>query len=840
MFWLLKMAWRDSRKNLDRLALFTGSIVLGIAALVAINSFGDNLKGDIDNQAKSLLGADLMISSSKKPIEELIHITDSLNALGNSAREISFASMVLFPENDGTRLVNVKALEGDFPFYGTMSTVPEAAAKSFRSKQAALVDKAVMIDFGAEVGDSIKVGKQKFVIEGQLNSVPGQSDAQMGVVPSVYIPLAYLESSGLVQKGSRVLYKYYYVFDDPEIMPALDENLQPRLRKLSVRYENVEERKEDVSEAFIFMTRFLNLVSFVALLLGCIGVASAVHIYIKDKIQTVAILRCLGVKGNQALAIFLIQILGMGLMGAIVGAFVGTFVQTVLPAVIGDFIPFEVNMTISWPSIFEGIFLGVIIALLFALIPLLGIRQISPLRTLRVVDDQKRNDPLRWVVYGLIALFIYTFSYMQLNGPLEALFFSLFIGFSFLLLTTVAKVIMWLVRKYFPVKWNFLWRQSLANLYRPNNQTLILIISIGLGTALITTLFVIRGLLLSQVQVAQIGDLPNMIVFDVQTPQKDELAELTRQYELPVMQEVSIVNMKVASINGKTREEIEKDSVNRPPRWAFNRENRVTYRSELTESEAIIDGEWIGKVQDENQPIPISLEDDYADAMNVGVGDKIVFDIQGAMVETEVKSLRSITWNRIETNFFVLFPTGILENAPQFHVLVTRTDSTEQAVQYQKAVVKAFPNVSVVDLTLILTTLDDLLGKISFVITFMALFSIFTGLLVLIGSVILSKYQRIRESVLLRTLGAGRRQILVITALEYTFLGTIAAATGIFLALMASWALAYFSFETTFVPPILPIIGILIIIIIVTVLIGLSNSRSILSRPPLEVLRAEV
>jgi putative ABC transport system permease protein len=205
-----------------------------------------------------------------------------------------------------------------------------------------------------------------------------------------------------------------------------------------------------------------------------------------------------------------------------------------------------------------------------------------------------------------------------------------------------------------------------------------------------------------------------------------------------------------------------------------------------------------------------------------------------------VGSFREVDWNRVQTNFRVVFPKGVLEEAPQFHVLITRVPSSQKSALFQQAVVRSFPNVSIIDLDLILRVLDDILDKIGFVIKFMGAFSIITGLIVLIASVLISKYQRIQESVLLRTMGASRNQILFITALEYFFLGSLAAATGILLSLGGSWALAKYSFETSFFPQFGPIIILFLLISTLTVIIGLFNSRGILDRPPLEILRRDV
>jgi putative ABC transport system permease protein len=293
-------------------------------------------------------------------------------------------------------------------------------------------------------------------------------------------------------------------------------------------------------------------------------------------------------------------------------------------------------------------------------------------------------------------------------------------------------------------------------------------------------------------------------------------------------------------VNGYTEEEVEKDTTAPVSERAFEREFRVTYRDSLTDSEKLTEGKLSGPVTSPNQTVYISMEKRYADRIHVDIGDTIVFNVQGALLTTVIGSLRQVDWQRVQTNFRVVFPPGVLEDAPQFHVLISKVPSPEASAVFQQTVVRQFPNVSIIDLGLILRVLDDVLSKIGFVIRFMAGFSIITGLVVLIASVLISKYQRMQESVLLRTLGASRKQILIITALEYFFLGALAAATGIILSLAGSWALATYSFEASFTPQWGPLLVLFIAISLLTVLIGLFNSRSVLNKPPLEILRKEV
>ncbi len=319
----------------------------------------------------------------------------------------------------------------------------------------------------------------------------------------------------------------------------------------------------------------------------------------------------------------------------------------------------------------------------------------------------------------------------------------------------------------------------------------------------------------------------------------NEVLDIAKKQGLPVIQSVPIVNMRLEQINGYTATAVQKDTSIRYSNRLFGREYRVTFRDTLTEFEKIKKGSWQGKVTP-GELVPISMEEGYALRGNIDIGDTLVFNVQGALLPTVVRSFREVDWQGVRTNFLVIFPTGVLEEAPQFHVLLTRVPSSERSANFQQAIVQRFPNISIIDLGLVLKVLDELLEKIGFVIRFMAGFSILTGLIVLISSVLISKYQRLQESVLLRTLGASRRQIFTITALEYFFLGSLAAATGILVALAGSWALARYSFEVDFTPQFLPLLAVFLCVAGLTVLIGLANSRGIVSRSPLEVLRQDV
>lgn len=837
--WLLQMAWRDSRKSKSRLLLFVSSIILGIAALVAIYSFNDNLNTDIDKQAASLIGADLVLSTNKEPSKKM---DEYLRRLGDErSTEKRFVSMILFNRSGGSRLIQVRALEGKFPFYGEIKTTPEGASKQLVESNNALVDKTLMLQFGAQKGDSIRLGEHSFIISGILESSPGQTGLSSSIAPIVYIPMSFLDQTGLLQRGSRVNYSYRFRFDEPKKLKKELKSIEAFAENASLDVDTIESTKDETSNSFKNMTEFMSLVAFIALLLGCIGVASAVHIYVKEKVASVSILRCLGATAFQATLIYLIQIAMVGFAGSILGSLLGVFIQQFLPIVMKDFLPLEITARVSYAAIFQGIATGLIVSVIFSLLPLLGLRRVSPLNTLRASAEHATSstDRLKWLVYFIIVVFLVGFSYIQLGQLKQAAIFTAGVGLCFLVLVGMANLLITLTKRYFPSSWNYLYRQGFSNLFRPQNQTVTLVVCIGLGTALISTLMLVQDMLIDKVTTSSAEGKPNMVLFDIQSSQKEAVAKLTRNNGLPVMQQVPIVTMRIEDIKGVTASKAKKDTTLNVPVRAFNSEIRSTFRDSLTSTEKVVEGKWVGRVDAARGKILVSLEKRYADRLKVRIGDEMTFNVQGALIPVVVGSFREVDWNNIQTNFRVVFPSGVLENAPQFHVLLTRLESAQQAADFQQAVVLEFPNISIIDLNLVLSVLDDLMAKLSFVIRFMAGFSIVTGIIVLISSVLISKYQRMRENVLLRTLGASTKQILTITAMEYFFLGTLAGLTGILISFIVGWGLAEYNFKTTFSPEFFPSLLLLLMVCMITVLIGVLNSRSSLNSPPLVILRKE-
>jgi putative ABC transport system permease protein len=838
--WPLKMAWRDSRKSRNRLILFIASISFGIAALVGIVSFRENLLAEIDEQAKELLGADFSVSD-RQPIPDSIYY--SFKWLSNDeSSEVYFASMAYFPSTDGTRLVQIRALKGNYPYYGKIETLPDSASAHFQTGPYALVDEKVMLQYNVEIGDSVNVGNRAFQILGKLKKIPGQSGIGNTVSPVIYIPGDYLEETGLIQKGSRINYTLYYQFH-PEIDTTnVWREAYNKAEKAGFDVDTVQERKDDTGNAFKDLSNFLELIAYTALLLGCLGVASAIYVYMKSKIQTVAVLRCLGMKAFQAVSIFIYQVAGFGLIGSVLGCLMGVGIHMLLPGIVQSFLPIDLTPTIYWPAIISGLFIGVIVSVLFGLLSMVSLRRVSPLTAIRAGYETVKNkiDPAVALTVGMIVLFIIASLYWLLRDILNALIYAGILLLAIALLYGMGRGLVALVKALVPKNIAYVWRQGFSNLHRPNNQTAVLITTIGLSTAFLAMLYFMQDLLVNRVSLTEEGQRPNTVLFDIQSQQKEELKQLTLDYDLPVLQDVPIVTMRLLEVNGYSKKQAEADTSLNIPGWVYNREYRVTYRDELIDSETLLEGEWTGEIKNPSDTIWISISKGYAENMDLKIGDKLLFNVQGAPITTYVGSFREIDWRRVQTNFLVLFPKGVLEKAPQFHVLITRVNKTDVSARYQQAVVRQFPNVSIIDLELILKTLEDLLAKVAFVIRFMAFFSIGTGIVVLISAIVLSRFQRMRENVLLRTLGATSSKLWKIIFAEYLILGAMGAIAGLFIAAIFTSLLGYFVFEFTFIPNLLQGLTIFLGVTSITLGIGLLNSRSIVKNSPLVILRSEI
>lgn len=834
---LARLAWRDSRTARRRLLLYMSSISLGVAALVAIDSYSANVRQSIQHQSRELLGGDLSLGSNERfpaPIDSLL---DSLSRAGvGVGRTTTFSSMALVPRGGATRLVQVHAVGPGVPFYGSVESAPPGRYGDLQREHAALVDDALLIELGAHVGDTLALGYARFAIIGTLRNVPGDLGVASALGPRVYIAERWVDETRLVVFGSRAQYEALLRLPASADAAAFVRGHRALFERVHVRARTVDDTERTLTRGVDELDRFLGVVALVALLLGGVGVASAIHAYIEEKREPIAVLRCIGASSGQVLAIFVLEAAALGLAGAALGATLGVAAQLALPHVLGSFIPVVVTTRLVPRALVAGLAVGVWIAAVFALLPILRVRRVPPLAAIR---SDVPNEPARRVltdvprVVTALALVasVALVAIGRAGSVRRGLAMSGGVAAAIVLLWIAAAIVARAARRALRQHWPFVVRQGVANLYRPANQTRAVMLALGFGAFLISTLALVQGNLIARLSLGSEATQANLAFFDIQPDQTAAVDSLLRATHHPILQQVPIVPMRIADIARASPSTTPAEH----PSWALRREYRSSYRDTLIASETLVAGRWFPP-RTSGTP-QVSLERDVAQELGVGIGDTITWDVQGVRVPTIVTSLRQVTWARFEPNFFVIFQPGALAGAPQTAVVLTRIADAGTRTSVQRSVVERFPNVSSIDLSLIQRAVRSILDRVALAIRFMALFSVATGAIVLLSAVAATRRQRIREGVLLKTLGATRRQIRRIMLSEYAVLGVLGSVTGMVLSLAGAWALMRFLFDSPFAAAVLPLVIIALAMVLLTTAIGVWGGRDVFAETPIAALR---
>ena len=842
---LLSLAWKESRTARRRLLLYMSAISLGVAALVAIDSFASNTRRSVREQARALLGGDISLTSRQPFTPRVSAALDSMRARGVTYADITtFGSMALVERTGRTRLAQIRAVTPGYPFYGSIITAPADAWSRLQSGRVALVDPSLLVSLSAHVGDSISLGSSRFAIIGTLVSVPGDVSVASAIGPRIYIPARLVAETDLLQFGSR---------SDRETLVKLPSTLstgqfigrvRPVLDSAGVRARTVAQTEFNLTQAIDQLRDFLSIIGLVALLLGGIGVASGVNAFVMRKIDTVAILRCLGATSRQVLVIYISQAVVMGFVGAAVGALLGIVVQLALPRVLAEFLPVDVHVTPDPAAIITGLLVGVWVALVFALRPLVALRNVSPLQTLRRESDVAalrgaRVDPLRILVALLVVLSIAALGIARAERPLEGLGFAAGIGAAVALLYGAAALLSSAARHVVRPAWPFLLRQGVASLYRPGNQTRSVVLALGFGVFLMSTIYQVQRNILRTVDVKLEASRANVVFFDVQGDQGAPLDSLIRAGGWTVVQRTPMVPMRIASINGVPAPRVVGDTSKGRHRagWAMRREFRSTYRDTTAPSEKVTAGRFhTGGTKPPALPA-ISVDAGVAEELKLALGDTIVWNVQSVLVPTRVTSFREVNWTRFEPNFFIVFESRALQDAPHQYVVLADVRGDASVARLQRDVVTRFPNVASLDLTLIQKTVGRVLGKVTSAVRFMAGLSLALAIPVLFSAVSATRRERLREGVLLKVLGATRRQVGRIMLAEYLLLGALGSVAGVVLSFGAAWALTRFVFDQPFTPAVAPALAVALIMVAIAVSIGMLTSRDVFRETPMAALR---
>lgn len=837
---LASLALRQNRLSRHRLFLFLAAISLSIATLVAVQGFAANLQGDLRDKARTMLGADIELTSARPFSPRVRQTLAELAATGTvSANSTSFLSMARNPASGATRLVQVHAPERGFPFYGAPRTQPAGRWAGLHGAKNAIVDPALLVTLGVAIGDSITLGETEFRITGTIERMPGDIEIATSFAPRAFIPAAYLAETKLLGPGSRAEYAAFLRLPDPTRVQAVQRHYRPLWSLDHVSSRSLEEQQEQMQTALRNLASYVGLLGVFALLLGGIGVANAMSAHMTRELDTVAVLRCLGATARQVIGIYVLQTAAMSFAGAVLGILLGAAMQWTLPRLIADLLPVEVAVRLDGATVAMGLLTGIWIAIAFSLQPILQLRRVSPLATLRRHVEPPApvlRDPVRWCVWVLLLASVLAVILHQTPTLRVGLAVAAAIAVTLLALAVSGHSYLRLLRRSPYARLSYTFRQAIANLSRPGNRSVTVVLSLGFGVFLFATLMVTQASIL-QPLVVDAEQRPNLALLEVQP---DQLAGVKAQLEahrIKLLQSDPIVPMRIAAIErvpAPRREHADSGTQD----WSMH-EYRSTWRETLPASDMLTAGTWWKSPRERRaEAIPaVSLATDIAAMLNVGVGDRIDWDVEGQTLPTIVRSLRAVNLLQFEPHFFAIFEPATLRAAPQTWVLLARgADETARAT-FQRDIVAGYPNLSVIDVTQVQRALDELIGRLSFVIRFLASFSVGTGLIVLLGAIATVQSQRLRETTLLKTLGATRRQIRAIAFAEYALLGVVAADLGIALALTAAWALVRYVFKVPLTADAVSLTLISVAMPLLTALVGLSGSREVLRTTPLVALR---
>lgn len=848
-----KLAFKETRGSRGKLLFAVFSVAVGVASLSAVRTAVSGIEQSIAKQARELAGADMMLRSNK-PLDSDEPVTSDLTSRGAAYADTAQFFSMLRAESAGeekkaSTLVQVRAVSEGFPFYSAVKSSPAHAYSEVFSSDSVLIDPKIQSRFESDLNtESLStsrfyLGDLPLSLAGTFVKEPGTPVAATGFAPVVYVNYESLERTNLISQGSRVRYIRYFKLPESVSVDELKDEYFRTASENNIEILSYAESAESLQRFLGILSNFLAIVGLITLLLGGLGIGSSMNVFLKDRLDHAAILRSLGSTPKDIFKIYFALAVILGLAGSLpglLGGFILPAYSDRLVALAGQNIPVSLEFPVSVRSLAEGFIAGMLVTLLAAFLPVFRMRRVPVLRVLKKENTSAdTGDRIVYLITALLTVFaILGLTYTQTDSLPASLAFA---GIS-----VAVAVILWLfsglvtaaVKFLAPKVSDYGLKQALANFYRPGNQTASIILSVGTGVFLLTSLYIVRSSILEEVSVESREDLPNIFVIDIQPEQKEQFEELIQSesaidsYTLAPM-----IASRIDSINGRPvdRSGIERDARRR----SFDdrmrtREYFVTYRSHTVASEEVTEGEFWTGIPEKQQ---VSVDEDWADRMDVSLGDTITLDIQGILLNAEVTSMRSIRWQAMQPNSFLVFSPGRIENAPKYFIASFRVNDPDRLSGFQQDLVERLANVTVIDITEAVENARLIIGKISLIVEFLSAVAILNGLVILAGAVAAGRYQRLKEAMLLKVLGADKALIRKILIYEYSLLAFTGLSAGIVLAVIAAGPVMAIGFETT---PEIPFLSMLIpglLVIVLSLITGLTGSRDVIRSRPVDILR---
>jgi putative ABC transport system permease protein len=846
------IAWRDLKSAPGKFGFVVLSVAIGVAALVGVRGFSESFRRTLSTEARSLIAGDLSARIFHVPNatdEKKIGVVKEKIPGSRTTWVTETLSMASVPPDPVPLLVALKAVDpAEYPYYGKAQLEPEMSLQQALDGDSAVVADEFLIRLNAHVGQTLRLGGRTFKIAAVLRQEPDRISAGAGMGPRVMISRTALERTGILGPGSRASHRLLLKL--PDQLPkgintvAVRKQLEEALGEAQVI--DYREGNPALTEGLDRATAILSLICLVAMVLGAIGVAMAMHAHLEQRMDMLAILKAMGAGSADLLRIFLLQTLGLGLAGGLLGVAAGVGVMEALPAVFGKLLPVHTVMEFPWRSVLAGLGTGLLTTLLFCLPPLLDVRGVRPVLVLRRLVEQGPEGIGGWLArvwarrlqLGLSAAVV-----LALGGIAWALSDSAMIGTSFagglagalaVLLALSAVTLRFLrfllnrVRLHLPSSL----RHGLANLYRPGNQSAAVLAALGTGVMLILAVYLMQASLLREIRETASPTLPNVFLIDVTT---DEVAGVRAffHHQAGVTQALDLmpgIQGHFVSLNGKPVEQLKDQHYPR----------RMLESAELSWSDAPPTGDKVtqGKWWTDGAVQEIAMGEGVAGRLHLGIGSQVEVETASSGVhKLKVTALYKADGEHVGARIPFVLPSGQLKEDVATWYGGTHLDP-KQIPSMERAFFLAYPTVTVINIADVLTRIETVVDQITVVIRFLAGFSIFAGLTILASSIASTRFRRMREAVVLKTLGATRMRIVRTFSVEFSVLGLLAGLVGVIFANLLTRVLLHrmqIGFHVEW-----PATGVALVgTAILATATGWIASYRILGLRPLEVLREE-
>jgi putative ABC transport system permease protein len=845
MTFILRMAVREIRSSWQRLLFFFICIAVGVGAIIALRSVIQSVRAGMAQQAQALIASDIMLTSNRDFTPKVLDTIAAEERAGqisevSQATEIPTMVRPADPTKPVTRMVELRAVQGNFPLYGTLTLASGTYSHEMLLNHGALVRPELLSQLDVHVGDRILIGNVPFEIRGVIASEPGRNLGAFSLGPRVLIDYAALADTGLLSFGSRSARQMLLRVPAPALDPVTT-SLRSTFANEFVGVRSYRRSEDQMGENLTRAENYLSLVGLVVLILGGIGVSSVTRVFVQQKLRSIAILKCIGASSREILAVYVTQVVLLGIAGSVLGVAIAAAAIAAVPALVGNIgAVFHVEYGLTSTAIAQGLAVGLLVSVLFSLVPLLDVRHVKPSLLLRHdIPPLARFDWVKWGVTAFVAAALVGVAAWQAGSVRVGLMLSAgFVATAFVLqLVGIA-----LVRAVQPLRYarSFALRQAVLHIVRPGNQARVILLAVGLGTFFILGVRTLQANLLQEFSMQVGDDAPDMFLIDIQEDQKDGLASFVDQQNgsqpppniIPVLR-ARITAVRGREVNLETYEQVR-------GRGSLSREYTVTYRPQLNSNEEIVSGKWWPQTPSAGEA-EVSIEESLQERFRIAVGDEMQFDVLGRTIPARVANIRKVNWRDYRSGgFMIVFRPGPFDNAPHSYISsVNGPRDASARARMQAALVAKYPNVSVIDLREVLDTIQTIVDGVTLGVTVVGGLVLLSGMLILVGAVSMTKFQRVYEAAILKTLGASSRLIATMLLLEYGVLGAIAGTVGALGAIALSWGVARYALDLTWRPaPAITVVGIVATAVSVAA-IGVLASVDVLRHKPLATLRAE-